>query len=450
MKVRTAAAKLIAELLRQQGSLASLMPDYQTRIPERDGPLLQELCYGTLRWHPQLNAYLGQLLDKPLKPKDSDIQALLLLGLYQLLYTRIPDHAALGATVECARDLKKPWATRLINGVLRRFQREREALETKLAGNREFVTAHPAWLLKRLRAAWPEDLEAVIAANNSHPPLTLRLNTERESRADYLARLLALDIDASATPYSPYGITVHSPCNVAELPLFAEGGVSVQDEAAQLSGPLLNLAPGQRVLDACCAPGGKTGHILELEPGGGADRSGGSGQRSPSPDPGAGKPGPAGAQRHGGLRRCRRARTMVGRPCFRPHSAGCALLRHRHYPAPAGHQADAQPLGNRQAGATAKQTAGCPLAIARPRRHSGLRHLLGDAGRKHPGGGRLCGAPPGCPAPTHPGRLGSDPTLWAPVVGQCSGPRWLLLRAIDQKLNSGKNRGRLGEKSRRN
>lgn len=266
MKVRTAAAKLIAQLLRQQGSLSSLLPDYQSRIPERDGPLLQELCYGTLRWHPRLNAYLGQLLDKPLKAKDSDIQALLLLGLYQLLFTRIPDHAALGATVECARELKKPWATRLINGVLRRFQREHESLDAKLAGNSEFVSAHPKWLLNCLHSAWPEQAEAMIAANNAHPPLTLRLNTRHIERAAYLEQLRAQDIEAEAAPFSPFAVTVRSACNVTELPLFAAGGVSVQDEAAQFSGPLLDLTPGLRVLDACSAPGGKTGHMLELEP----------------------------------------------------------------------------------------------------------------------------------------------------------------------------------------
>lgn len=266
MKVRTAAARLLADLLRQKGSLSSLMPTYQEKVPERDRPLLQELCYGSLRWYPRLDAYLSKLLDKPLKAKDGDIQALLLLGLYQLTHTRIPDHAAIGATVECARELKKPWATRLLNGVLRRFQRERESLDAQLANRTEFVSAHPHWLLKRLKKAWPEQVDSIIQANNGHPPLTLRLNPAHQSREAYLARLAELEIDASPCAFSAVGITLHTPCDVRQLPLFAEGGVSVQDEAAQLSAPLLNLAPGQRVLDACSAPGGKTGHILEAEP----------------------------------------------------------------------------------------------------------------------------------------------------------------------------------------
>mgnify|MGYP005851529393 CR=1 FL=1 len=264
--VRATAARLIAELLRHKGSLASLLPHYQQRVPERDRGLLQELCYGSLRWQPRLEAYLGQLVTKPLKAKDADIQALLLLGLYQLTDTRIPDHAAIGATVEAAKTLKKPWASGLINGVLRRFQREHETLDTQLVLNPEFVTAHPQWLIERLKSAWPEAFERIIEGNNSHPPLTLRLNLERASRADYIAQLGELGIMARPTPFSPQGLILEEATDLQALPLFAEGGVSVQDEAAQLSAGLLELAPGQRVLDACSAPGGKTGHILETQP----------------------------------------------------------------------------------------------------------------------------------------------------------------------------------------
>ncbi|MDQ2077066.1 16S rRNA (cytosine(967)-C(5))-methyltransferase RsmB [Marinimicrobium sp. ABcell2] len=266
MKVRTAAAQVVGRVLRHQGSLSSLLPDVQSKVPERDRPLLQELCYGCLRWQPQLDLYLQRLLDKPLRAKDSDIQALLLLGLYQLIYTRIPDHAAISDTVESARALKKPWATRLANGVLRRFQRERETLDEQLQNDPVFSSAHPRWLLDALGAAWPEHTPGIIQANNTHPPLTLRLNPRLQSRDDYLATLAELDIDARATPHSPVGIQLARPCDPTTLPLFKEGGISVQDEAAQLAAPLLELAAGQRVLDACCAPGGKTGHILEAEP----------------------------------------------------------------------------------------------------------------------------------------------------------------------------------------
>lgn len=266
MNARTAAAQVLGQILRQRGSLSSALPAIQSRVSESERALLQELCFGTLRWQPRLDAYLQRLLDKPLRGKDSDIQALLLLGLYQLLYTRIPDHAAIAETVEVARELKKPWATKLINGVLRRFQREQDALDIQLHADPTFTTSHPQWLLQRISSAWPQHIHAIIAANNTHPPFTLRLNPRRQNRAAYLAELAALDIAAQATPFSATGITLQQARDPGNLPLFTVGGVSVQDEAAQLSAVLLELAPHLRVLDACCAPGGKTGHILESEP----------------------------------------------------------------------------------------------------------------------------------------------------------------------------------------
>ena len=263
LTARTAAAQVIGQILRQQGSLSSLLPINQTKVPESERAFLQELCFGTLRWQPQLDTYLQRLLDKPLRTKDSDIQALLLLGLYQLTHLRVPDHAAISETVEAARPLKKPWATKLINGVLRRFQREREDLDRQLQDDPVFTSNHPAWLLNTLQRAWPDQIEQIIAANNAHPPFSLRLNTRQESRETYLARLAETAIAAQPTPFSPVGFTLETACDPRQLPLFDAGIISVQDEAAQLTADLLLLEPGQRVLDACCAPGGKTGHILE-------------------------------------------------------------------------------------------------------------------------------------------------------------------------------------------
>lgn len=266
LSVRAAAAQVIHNVLRGQGSLSSLLPATQHQVNEQDRPLLQELCFGTCRYHPQLSAYVECLVDKPLRAKDGDIQALLLLGLYQLLHTRIPDHAALGETVEVTRFLKKPWATNLVNGVLRQFQRDKSKLDELLARNQAFQSNHPAWLEGMLRKAWPEYFDQIIEANNAHPPFTLRLNTKTISREEYLSQLQLSEIEAKATPYSPYGITLANPCDPRKLPLFSEGTISVQDEAAQLCGDLLELKPNMRVLDACSAPGGKTGHMLELEP----------------------------------------------------------------------------------------------------------------------------------------------------------------------------------------
>jgi 16S rRNA (cytosine967-C5)-methyltransferase len=265
MKTRSAAARVIASLLNQQGSLSALLPEAMGRVAERDRPLLQELCYGTCRWQPQLQCFVDLLVDKPLRNKDRDVVALMLIGLYQLIYLRIPDHAAISATVQAAQALKKPWAKGLINGVLRRYQREGDALRQRLQSRSEYRHAHPGWMVESISAAWPEHAEQIFTANNLHPPLTLRVNRRQTSREDYLKLLNDQGIAARATPFSADGITLEKGLDVETLPRFAEGAVSVQDEAAQLSAVVLDLQPGQQVLDACCAPGGKTAHILERE-----------------------------------------------------------------------------------------------------------------------------------------------------------------------------------------
>ena len=208
----------------------------------------------------------NKLLQKPFKAADADVEALLLVGLYQLLYTRIPAHAAIGETVGCADKLKKPWAKALLNAVLRNAQRESEALLAELERDPVVRTAHPRWLQKSLKAFWPEQWEAICAANNAHPPMILRVNRRHHSRDAYLQLLVEAGIEAQPCTFSQDGIVLAEACDVRNLPGFAEGWISVQDEAAQLAADLLDLAPGQRVLDACCAPGGKTCHILEVEP----------------------------------------------------------------------------------------------------------------------------------------------------------------------------------------
>lgn len=266
LSVRAAAAQVISQILGAKGSLSSLLPTISTKIADNDRALLQELCFGTCRFYPQLHAYTECLLDKPLRAKDADVQALLLLGLYQLLHTRIPDHAAIGETVEVTRDIKKPWATKLVNGVLRSFQRDKHKIDDLLAENRAFSSNHPAWMEAMISKCWPEQFDALIAANNQHPPFSLRLNIHKIARDNYLQLLRDMGISASPTPFSPYGITLEQACDPRKLPHFAEGWLSVQDEAAQLSADLLELSANMRVLDACSAPGGKTGHLLEVAP----------------------------------------------------------------------------------------------------------------------------------------------------------------------------------------
>ncbi|WP_137817579.1 16S rRNA (cytosine(967)-C(5))-methyltransferase RsmB [Pseudomonas sp. 2FG] len=267
MNPRLAAARALAAVLAGKASLNSSLPAQLDKVEPRDRGLTQELAFGTARWQPRLALLAEKLLQKPFKAADKDLEALLLIGLYQLFYTRIPAHAAIGETVGCADQLKKSSAKSLLNAVLRRAQREGEALLAELEKDPAARTAHPRWLQKALKAFWPEQWEAICAANNAHPPLILRVNRCLGSRDAYLAELQRVGFAASACTFSRDGILLGEACDVTTLPGFAEGRVSVQDEAAQLAADLLELAPGQRVLDACCAPGGKTCHLLEVEPG---------------------------------------------------------------------------------------------------------------------------------------------------------------------------------------
>lgn len=265
MNPRLAAARALAAVLSGKASLNSSLPAQLDKVEVRDRGLTQDLAFGTARWQPRLSALAERLLQKPFKKADADVEALMLVGLYQLLYTRIPAHAAIGETVGCADKLKKPWAKALLNAVLRRAQRESSDILAELERDPVVRTAHPRWLQKSLKAFWPEQWEAICAANNAHPPMILRVNRRHHSREAYLQLLRDAGLEASACQFSADGILLAQACDVRSLPGFDQGWISVQDEAAQLAADLLDLAPGQRVLDACCAPGGKTCHVLEAE-----------------------------------------------------------------------------------------------------------------------------------------------------------------------------------------
>lgn len=267
MNTRARAARVVDGVLTGRRSLDAALADGLAAIADaRDRALVQELAYGTLRWYFQLDAVLGALLNKPLKARDTDLRCLLLVGLYQLRHMSVPAHAAINETVQAARELDKAWATGLVNAVLRNVQRQQAALERVIAASDSARYAHPGWLIDRLRVDWPDDWQSVLQAGNRRPPFALRVNRRLYSRADYLALLQAQDIEAQPLAHASHGIRLDSPLPVDALPGFADGAVSVQDGAAQLAAPLLDLAPGQRVLDACAAPGGKTAHILESEP----------------------------------------------------------------------------------------------------------------------------------------------------------------------------------------
>ncbi len=264
MNARAAAARTLASVIRQQRSLNAAMEDTIVRVAEKDRALYRELCFGVCRYFYSLQQLLQHLLSRPMKTKDSDITALMLIGFYQLWQMRVPDHAAINETVDGAKGLKKTWAKNLVNGVLRRFSREKEGL-LRLARQNSHGD-HPAWLAAKISAAWPQRACEILHNNNCRAPLTLRVNLRQHTRAAYSRLLQQHNIEHQPCTYAAQGIRLTRASDLERLPLFDAGACSVQDEAAQLAATLLDLAPGQRVLDACCAPGGKTCHIAEAEP----------------------------------------------------------------------------------------------------------------------------------------------------------------------------------------
>ncbi len=266
MQVRAAAAEVLVDVCCRGVSLGNRLPLQLERVASGERPLLQELCYGVLRWQPALQLLSRQLVRRPLKVRDRDIHYLILLGLYQLIHMKIPPHAVVAETVQAVKALDKAWLAGMVNGVLRNFQRHRDELLSQMDQQEEGAFAHPRWMIEQIRAAWPDDWREILSANNQRPPMTVRVNKRLLTRAEYLERLAEHHLPARPTPCAESGVILAQPVAVDRLPGFREGHVSIQDGAAQLAAGLLDLRPGQRVLDACAAPGGKTCHILERQP----------------------------------------------------------------------------------------------------------------------------------------------------------------------------------------
>ena len=255
---RLQALRILTSVLQENTPLSHLMP-----TAAQLSPLSKEICFGVCRHYFRLAALADHLLNK--RPKAIEVWTSLLIGLYQLHYLRIPDYAVVKETVALLEQIKKPWAKGLVNAVLRTYCREQNALVTALQNNRAFLYGHPEWFIERLQAAWPTNWQAILQANDTHPPMSLRVNNIRSSAQAYLTRLQEANIDAQPLQHSACGMVLTTPSDVHDLPGFTNGDISVQDEAAQLAVSLLALKPGLRVLDACAAPGGKTCHILETE-----------------------------------------------------------------------------------------------------------------------------------------------------------------------------------------
>lgn len=261
-RLRAQAAKVVDAVVTRGRSLDASLGELDEKTGPADQPLIKMLCYGTLRHHFRLRADLMKLLERPLKSRDSVIESLLAIGLFQLTDTRIPDHAAVSMTVEAARLLRRPKYAGLINAVLRNFLRRGIAVQE--AGDDESRFNHPAWFIDALRADWPHEWQQILAANNLRAPMWLRVNQKRTTTLDYIERLEPAADEHAVLPGIVHAIRLGKPVPVDTLPGFADGDVSVQDAAAQLAAPWLLMGGGARILDACAAPGGKTGHLLEL------------------------------------------------------------------------------------------------------------------------------------------------------------------------------------------
>tara|TARA_R110001583_G_scaffold2536_10_gene18281 strand:- start:2960 stop:4258 length:1299 start_codon:yes stop_codon:yes gene_type:complete len=267
MNVRAIAAKVLNQVVEKGQSLSQALPAIQQDLSPKDKALVQMLCYGVLRTLPRLDFFCRSLMKKPLTGKQRDLHFLILVGIYQLLYTRIPSHAAVGETVNGAKALKKPALKGMINGVLRSFLREQESLIEQADQQPALLYCHPSWLVKRLQAAYGEEKAAqIMTENNQQAPMWIRVNSRFHDRDQYLALLTEQDKKADVAEFNDNALCLENACDVYQLPGFAEGWVSVQDGAAQLAAHYLDAQANDLVLDACSAPGGKTVHTLELQP----------------------------------------------------------------------------------------------------------------------------------------------------------------------------------------
>jgi 16S rRNA (cytosine967-C5)-methyltransferase len=268
VQVRVEAAKIIAAVCFSGRSLKSALPAARDALADpRDRALCEAIVLAALRFLPRYEFWLKRLLQKPLNKSAQPAHALLLAGLAQLHALALADYAAIYASVEAARRLNQSHLAGLVNALLRRFLRERDALEAAAANDPQAATAHPVWLLEALRRDWPGEAEAICAGNNREAPLWLRINLRRTSREAYAELLRQQGIESVASSLAPAALRIVEPVSPLSLPGWFEGLISVQDLAAQLAAPLLDVQAGDRVLDIGAAPGGKTAHLLELAPG---------------------------------------------------------------------------------------------------------------------------------------------------------------------------------------
>lgn len=267
VNTRAVAAEVVDAVVSGGQSLDAAILKNEARVAADDRSLLRMMCYGSLRQHWRLQGWIDQLVAKPIRKRDRVINALLAIGLYQIVEMRIPDHAVVSETVEATRSLGRPKLAGFVNACLRRFTRDNLAAVSP--ADEMSTWNHPIWLMRRIQNDWPDDWRAILTANNERAPMWLRANASRNSALQYCERLAAVDIGAEPIEGIPDAVRLTEAKSVEELPGFEMGDASVQDAAAQIAARwLLQQLPegkqAKRILDACAAPGGKSGHLLEL------------------------------------------------------------------------------------------------------------------------------------------------------------------------------------------
>jgi len=270
IEVRLLAAKVLLAVTGEYQQLDDALIRYSGQLSGKDAALLQAICYGVMRRYAELIFWLEHLSKRPANELKPAVQILILSGLFQLKYMRVPAHAAIHATVECAPLLQSKRAKGLINAVLRGFQRY--SSDSNQDENRRIMASqtdaqkysHPPWMLDKLQLDWPEHWRQIVENNNQRGPMVLRVDVRQIELNEYLLKLKSANIEAEKHPIASEALILTHPVEVELLPGFNRGLVSVQDSAAQLAAPLLQHDGSQRVLDACAAPGGKTAHILQI------------------------------------------------------------------------------------------------------------------------------------------------------------------------------------------
>ncbi|MDD2933558.1 MAG: 16S rRNA (cytosine(967)-C(5))-methyltransferase RsmB [Methylotenera sp.] len=244
-------------------ALPAALSLFPAATPQQKGAAA-DLSYGTLRFYGEIDTYLKQLLEKPLT--DERLHAVLLVAIYQLLHDKADAFTVVNQAVHAVSQLKRPmaksWAKGLVNAILRNFLRQKEVLNVQSKTNEVATYSYPQWWINKLKTQYSEHWQNILAIGNQHPPMTLRVNTKKISVHDYLQLLARQEFEASHL--GAQAVELKKPIAVDKIPGFTDGVVSVQDYGAQLAAQLLDVQADMRVLDACCAPGGKTGHILEL------------------------------------------------------------------------------------------------------------------------------------------------------------------------------------------